>query len=119
MRARMRCADRPEQRIVRIETMKPVHASVIPNGAIEVRHLRLVRAIASEGSVTRAASRLHLSQSAVSHQLLDLERDLELRLFDRVGKRMVPTAAGQRLIAGAGRLLGELAALGNDLAATR
>lgn len=78
---------------------------------LEVRHLRLVRAIAEEGSVTRAAGRLHLSQSAVSHQLLDLERDLGTRVFDRIGKRMVPSVAGARLIAGATRLLGELAEL--------
>lgn len=78
---------------------------------IDIRHLRLVVAIASEGNVTRAAGKLHLSQSAVSHQLLDLERDLHTRLFDRVGKRMVPTAAGARMVADAGRLLDELAEL--------
>ncbi len=75
---------------------------------IEVRHLRLVTAIASEGNVTRAGGKLGLSQSAVSHQLLDLERDLGTRLFDRVGKRMVPTAAGARMVTDATRVLGEL-----------
>lgn len=84
--------------------------------ALEVRHLRLVRAIASEGSVTRAASKLHLSQSAVSHQLCDLERDLGARLFDRVGKRLVVTPSGTKLIAGAERLLGDLATLERELA---
>lgn len=83
--------------------------------AIEVRHLRLVRAIDSEGSVTRAAGRLHLTQSALSHQLLDLERTLGTRLFDRVGKRMVPTPAGAKVIAAGERLLGELAALEREL----
>ncbi len=82
---------------------------------LEVRHLRLVRAIAATGSVTRAAGTLHLSQSAVSHQLLDLERDLGVRLFDRVGKRMVAAPAGARLIAAADRLLGELAELEREL----
>jgi LysR family transcriptional regulator for metE and metH len=78
------------------------------NTHIEVRHLRLVVAIAAEGNVTRAAGTLHLSQSAVSHQLLDLERDLETRLFDRVGKRMVPTPAGARMVRDATRVLAEL-----------
>lgn len=78
---------------------------------IEVRHLRLVVAISSEGNVTRAAGKLHLSQSAVSHQLLDLERDLGTRLFDRVGKRMVPTVAGGRMVADAGRVLADLGEL--------
>lgn len=83
---------------------------------IDVRHLRLVIAVGSEGSVTRAAGKLHLSQSAVSHQLLDLERDLETRLFDRVGKKMVPTAAGARMIATAKTLLAELTELEASLA---
>ncbi|MBA3501917.1 MAG: LysR family transcriptional regulator [Myxococcota bacterium] len=81
------------------------------NVHIEVRHLRLVVAIASEGNVTRAAGTLRLSQSAVSHQLLDLERDLGTRLFDRVGKRMVPTAVGARMVADAGRVLKDLVEL--------
>jgi LysR family transcriptional regulator for metE and metH len=84
-------------------------------GRLEVKHLRLVQAIASEQSVTRAAGRLHLSQSAVSHQLLDLERELGARLFDRVGKRMVPTAMGARMLVSAERLLAELLALEQDL----
>ncbi len=96
-----------------METMQNAH------DRLDVRHLRLVRAIGEQGSVTKAAGKLHLSQSAVSHQLLDLERDLETRLFDRVGKKMVPTAAGARLIAGAERLLGDLAELERELAAAR
>jgi LysR family transcriptional regulator, regulator for metE and metH len=86
---------------------------------LEVRHLKLVRAIAEEGSVTRAAGRLHLSQSAVSHQLLDLERDLGIRLFDRIGKRMVSTAAGTRLLESACRMLGELAELERAIDGTK
>jgi LysR family transcriptional regulator for metE and metH len=81
------------------------------NSHIEVRHLRLVVAIAGEGNVTRAAGKLHLSQSAVSHQLLDLERNLDTRLFDRVGKRMVPTPSGARMISDARRVLVDLAEL--------
>jgi LysR family transcriptional regulator, regulator for metE and metH len=86
---------------------------------LEIRHLRLVCAIAGEGSVTRAAGRLHLSQSAVSHQLLDLERDLGTRLFDRIGKRMVATSAGTRVIDVASRMLGELAELERAIHGTK
>jgi LysR family transcriptional regulator for metE and metH len=51
----------------------------------------------------------------VSHQLVDLERDLATRLFDRIGKRMVLTSAGKRVLACAERLLAELASLERDL----
>src|SRR5438477_1041737 len=44
-----------------------------PRLVLEVRHLKLIQAIAREGSVTRAAPSLNLSQSALSHQLLHLE----------------------------------------------
>jgi LysR family transcriptional regulator, regulator for metE and metH len=100
--------EQPNQRIVPIRTMQTTH--------VEVRHLRLVQAIARESSVTRAAATLHLSQSAVSHQLVDLEKDLGTRLFDRVGKRMVLTSAGERMLEASERLLRELHALERDLA---
>lgn len=71
----------------------------------EIRHLRLVTAIADRGSVTRAADSLHLTQSALSHQLRGLEDKLGTPLFHRVGKKMVPTPAGRDLIDSARRVL--------------
>ena len=81
---------------------------------IEIRHLRMVTAIAASGSVTRAASELHLTQSAVSHQLLGIEERLGTPLFLRLGKRMVVTAAGERLLATARRVLEDIAAAEDD-----
>jgi len=78
-------------------------------GKLEVRHLKLVQAITRERSVTRAARTLNLSQSALSHQLLNLERDLGVALFHRIGKKMVPTSAGDRLVEYAARILADLA----------
>ena len=75
---------------------------------LEVRHLKLVAAIADAGGVTRAARRLHLTQSALSHQLRDIETKLGVPLFLRVNKRMVITEAGERLLASARRVLAEL-----------
>ncbi len=76
---------------------------------LEVRHLKLVRAIVVDGGVTRAGARLHLSQPALSRQLADLEARLGASLFSRVGRRMVPTPAAERLLQTAETVLGELA----------
>jgi LysR family transcriptional regulator for metE and metH len=65
---------------------------------LESPHLRLVAEVARTESVTRAAGHLHVTQSAVSHQLRDIEHKLGTALFVRAGRRMVPTPAG-RLIA--------------------
>jgi LysR family transcriptional regulator for metE and metH len=77
---------------------------------LDARHLRMVRAIAASGSVTQAAADLHLTQSAVSHQLRGIEDRLGTPLFLRLGKRMVVTSAGERVLATALRVLEELAA---------
>ena len=61
----------------------------MPSPTLEVRHFSLVNEIASTGSVTRAAERLHLTQSALSHQLRDIESRLGIQLFLRLGKKMV------------------------------
>jgi LysR family transcriptional regulator for metE and metH len=75
---------------------------------IEVRHLRLIQSIAEEGSVTRAGKRLYLSQSALSHQLRDVEEKLGVSLFTRLNKRMILTPAGERLLGAASKVLEEL-----------
>lgn len=78
------------------------------NGSLEARDLRLVQAIAEAGGATRAAKQLHLSQSAVSHQLRGLEERLGLPLFRRDGRRLAITPAGQRLVELAHQVLAPL-----------
>lgn len=75
---------------------------------IEVRHLRLVRAVAALGGLTRAGRELHLTQSALSHQLRDVEAHFGTQIFLRVGKRMVLTTAGERLLRSADEILDTL-----------
>src|SRR3954466_9358287 len=75
---------------------------------LEIRHLQLVSAVADLGSLTRAGDRLHLTQSALSHQLRDIESRLGAPLFLRIGKRLVLTLAGERLRASARDVLAQL-----------
>ncbi|HMC77793.1 MAG TPA: LysR family transcriptional regulator [Vicinamibacterales bacterium] len=75
---------------------------------LEIRHLRLVAEISDAGSMTRAAERLCLTQSALSHQLRDIEGRLGTTFFVRLGRRMVLTAAGRRVLETARRVIGDL-----------
>jgi LysR family transcriptional regulator for metE and metH len=85
------------------------------NVKLELRHLRLIQAVAGEGSVTRAAHRLHLTQSALSHQLKDAEAAFGTLFFTRLGKRMVLTAAGERLLKSANLVLDEMGRVEEDI----
>jgi LysR family transcriptional regulator, regulator for metE and metH len=91
--------------------------NLIHDAILELRHLRLVRAVASEGNLVRAAPVLHLTQSALSHQLFQLEQTVGLPLFTRTRKRMQLTPAGKRVLATADAVFDELHATGRDLAA--
>jgi DNA-binding transcriptional LysR family regulator len=63
-------------------------------GLMELRHLPYALAVAEAGSFTRAAARLRLAQQARSQQIADLERELQVRLFDRTARGASPTDAG-------------------------
>lgn len=62
---------------------------------LNYHHLRYFWAVAREGHLTRAAERLHVSQSALSVQIKQLEEQLGHALFERRGKRLVLTEAGR------------------------
>jgi LysR family transcriptional regulator for metE and metH len=83
---------------------------------LDIRHLKLIVAVTEEKSVTRAGERLHLTQSALSHQLRDIEDRLGTQLFLRLNKRMLPTQAGERLLATARQVLAELKHVEDDIA---
>ncbi|MFY0679342.1 MAG: LysR family transcriptional regulator [Thalassovita sp.] len=78
---------------------------------IELRHLRTIKAIHEAGGLARAADRLNITQSALSHQIKHLEDQTGVELFVRRSKPMTLTAAGMRLLDAAGKILPEMAAL--------
>jgi DNA-binding transcriptional LysR family regulator len=78
---------------------------------MDLRQLRYALAVAEEGSVTRAAARLHLSQPPLSLQLARLEKELGVVLFRRHRRGLEPTEAGQELISAARRIFAELEAV--------
>jgi LysR family transcriptional regulator for metE and metH len=65
---------------------------------IELRHLRTLIALRDAGSLVEAAERVHLTQSALSHQIKDLEERLGTALFVRKTRPVEFTRAGQRLL---------------------
>ena len=72
---------------------------------LDMTALRALLSVHDQGGVTRAASVLNLTQSAVSMQIKRLEDSLGIALFERRGRSMVPTAAGEQLISYARRML--------------
>ena len=81
--------------------------------------LRLLLAVSREGSVSRAAQRLHLTQPTLSAQLRQLAEQVGLPLFERVGRRLHLTAAGRVVLDTANRVEQELERLDESLAELR
>ena len=76
--------------------------------------LRVFEVACRHGSYSEAARELHVTHSAVSQRIRQLEEELGLTLFERQGNRMVPTSSGLRLQAGVKSAFSELgAALGS------
>ena len=78
---------------------------------LELRHLRTIRAIHEEGGLARAAERLCITQSALSHQIKALEEQAGVALFVRRSKPLKLSPAGRRLLALAEEVLPRVAAL--------
>jgi LysR family transcriptional regulator for metE and metH len=76
---------------------------------IERIHLRIVHEVDRLGSLTAAASALHLTQSALSHTVRKLEDQLRTRIWHREGRGLRLTQAGRYLLSEANRLLPQLA----------
>ena len=75
---------------------------------MDLRQLEIIRAIAETGSFTAAGHKLHVSQSAISRQILLLEDELKEPVFLRVGRRIRITAAGESLLQLSNRVFQDL-----------
>ncbi|GAB3251752.1 LysR family transcriptional regulator [Larkinella harenae] len=76
---------------------------------MELRHLQMVREVATCGNLTKAADRLYLTQSALSHQLKEIESYFNTQLFIRDKKQMLLTDAGAVVLEAAEKILQEVA----------
>ena len=72
---------------------------------MDLAALRVFRAVAEQGSVTRAAAQLNTVQSNVTTRIRQLEEQLDTALFDRINRKLIITAAGRLLLDYAQRLL--------------
>lgn len=81
---------------------------------LNLKHLRYFWAVARQGNLTKAAARLHVSQSAVSVQIKNLESDLGTELFERRGRQLLLTEAGRVVLDHADAIFG----LTDELVAT-
>lgn len=76
---------------------------------MDLRRLRLFLAVVDHGGMTRAAETEHVSQPSVSQAIGELEAELHTLLFHRVGRRVVPTPAGEALVGPARQVLRDVA----------
>src|SRR5262245_51599724 len=84
---------------------------------LDLNRLRVLVAVAREGSVTAAAEALHYAQPSVSHHLARLEAEAGVVLLRRVGRGVVLTDAGRLLVERAEEILGQVEAARAELAA--
>jgi DNA-binding transcriptional LysR family regulator len=82
---------------------------------MDLKRLRTFVAVAELGTVSKAALRLRISQPALSRQISDLEEEFSLRLFDRVGRRLMLTAVGEQVLGECRAVLGQVSSLGSRI----
>ena len=81
---------------------------------MDLRHTRTFVTVAELGTVSKAALRLRIAQPALSRQISDLEQELGLKLFDRVGGRLLLTGEGEQLLGHCRGLLNYASAVGEQ-----
>lgn len=105
---------RTQQKRQQVISRKHIGTAYSLRVQLNYHHLRYFWAVVREGSVTRAAARLHVSQPTVSEQLRELEQQVGERLLERRGTRLVLTEVGTTVF----RYAEEIFALGEELSST-
>ena len=82
---------------------------------MDLKRLRTFVVVADLGTVSKAALRLRISQSALSRQISDLEYEFGFKLFDRIGRRLFLTTRGEQLLGDCRGVLGQLGSLGERI----
>jgi LysR family transcriptional regulator, regulator for metE and metH len=82
---------------------------------LQIRHLELIKHIVEEGSMSKATEKMHLTQSALSHQLRELEKSLDLKIFERHNKKLVLTQEGIVLLTYSNKVLDVVAEMNREL----
>src|SRR5260221_205962 len=78
---------------------------------MDLKRLRTFVVVADLGTVSKAALRLRISQSALSRQISDLEYECGFKLFDRIGRRLFLTTRGEQLLGDCRGVLGQMGSL--------
>jgi DNA-binding transcriptional LysR family regulator len=82
---------------------------------MDLKRLRTFVAVADLGTVTKAALRLRISQSALSRQISDLEYECGFKLFDRIGRRLFLTTRGEQVLGDCRGVIGSMGSLGERI----
>lgn len=72
---------------------------------MDIRHFKTFKSIIEEGSFSKAASKIGYTQSTVTSQIQQLEQELSIKLFERIGRNMVLTSLGKEMLAYTDELL--------------
>jgi DNA-binding transcriptional LysR family regulator len=78
---------------------------------MDIKRVRTFVAVADQGTIVRASSQLRITQPALSRQIADFQNEVGLRLFDKVGRKLVMTTEGEQLLVECRSLLRQVDAL--------
>jgi DNA-binding transcriptional LysR family regulator len=88
--------------------MKRIHLAQVRDNKMNLHQLEAFHAIVVSGSFSEAANQVHLTRSALSHQIKNLEQELGKALLVRAKPKVYPTPAGHVLLTSIARIFGEL-----------